>query len=216
MINKCHYWQLTMNYYYDICVLCWRWLGLLFSVLNVFGLPLCARRQTLQQGTGCTVRDLWPCPLPRRGWSLSVSCGSFDSSPCSEHSALRLAISLSRCFSANQWHQVLNWNFFGPWDGGREPDISTDLHGQSGLQGAAAVPSQLVCTILYSPSPCVSPPLFLYSNGETLLVYVFDICTNAPLWKRKWNLDISGINGHLVSLFEYQHYQTLHLKPYLS
>lgn len=45
------------------------------------------------------------------GWSLSVSCGSVDSSPCSEHSALRLATSLSRCFSANPWHQVLNSNF---------------------------------------------------------------------------------------------------------
>lgn len=92
-------------------VLCWRWLGLLFSVLNVFDLPLCARQQTLQQGTGCLVSELRPCPLPRMGWSSSVSCGSFDSSLCSEHSALRLATSLSRCFSANLWHQVLNWDF---------------------------------------------------------------------------------------------------------
>lgn len=138
-----------------LCALCWRWLGLLFSVLNVSGLPLCARQQTLQRGTGCLVPDLWPCPLPRRGVELTR-----EPSPCSEHSAPRLATSLSRCFSANLWHQVLNWNLLAyemvaeNWT-----SISTDLHGQSGLQEAAAVPSQLVCTILYSPSPCVSPPL---------------------------------------------------------
>lgn len=57
-----------------------------------------ARRQTLQQGTGCLFSELWPCLLPRLEWSSSVSCGSFDSSLCSEHSALRLATSLSRCF----------------------------------------------------------------------------------------------------------------------
>lgn len=92
-------------------VICWRWLGLLFGVLNVFDLPPCARRRTLQPGTGCSVSELRPCLLPRMGWSSYVSCGSSDSSLCSEHSALRLATSLSRCFSANLWHQVLNWNF---------------------------------------------------------------------------------------------------------
>lgn len=93
------------------------------------------------------------------GWSLSVSCGSFDSSPCSEHSALRLATSLSRCFSANPWHQVLNWNFFGPWDGGREPDIDTDLHGQSGLRGGRSS-SQPTCLyyIVLTKSLCLTTP----------------------------------------------------------
>lgn len=64
--------------------------------------------------------------------------------------------------------------------------------------------SQPTCLyyIVLTKSLCLTIPL-LYSNGETLLVYVFDICTNAPLWKRKWNLDISGINGQLVCLFEY-------------
>lgn len=37
-------------------------------------------------------------------------------------------------------------------------DLRTDQQGQTCLQGAGAVPSQLVCTVLYSPSPCVSPP----------------------------------------------------------
>lgn len=172
-----------------LCVLCWRWLGLLFSVLNVFVLPLCARRQTLQQGTGCTVCDLWPCPLPRMGWSLSVSCGSFDSSPCSEHSALRLATGLSRCFSANLWHQVLNWNFFlahetvaeNPGRQHRPARTVWPAGGRSSSQ-----PTCLYYTVL-TKSLCLTTP-FLYSNGETLSVYVFDNCTNAPLWKRNETL----------------------------
>lgn len=156
-----------------LSVLCWRWLGLLFSVLNVFDLPLCARRKTLQQGTGWTARDLWPCPLPRMGWSLSVSCGSFDSSPCSEHSALRPPTSLSGCFSAHLWHPSTELKLFGPWDGGREPGHQ---HRQPGLRGGgAAVPSQLVCTILYSPSPCVSPPLS-------------SIAMEKPCWCMYWHL----------------------------
>lgn len=41
--------------------------------------------------------------------------------------------------------------------------------------GGAAVPSQLVCTILYSPSPCVSPPLS-------------SIAMEKPCWCMYWHL----------------------------
>lgn len=108
---------------------------------------------------GQAARFVTSDPAHCHGGDGSVSCGSADSSPCSEHSALRLATSLCRCFSANLWHPSTELKLTGPWEAGRELDISTDLRGQFGLQGAAAVPSQLVCTILYSPSPCVSPPL---------------------------------------------------------
>lgn len=57
-------------------------------------------------GRGRPAPDLWPCPLPRRGRSLSVSCGSalLIPPPCSEHSAP------SGRLSARLQHQVeLNW-----------------------------------------------------------------------------------------------------------
>lgn len=159
--------------------------GLDYSSVYWTSASLC--KATLQQGTGCTVHDLRPYPLPRRGWSLSVSCGSVYSSPCSEHSALRLAlvwldVFLPTC-DTKYWTET-----FGPWDGGRELDISTDLHGQTSLQGAHSI-SQPTCLyyIVLTKSLCLTIP-FLYSNGETLLVYVFDICTNAPLWKKKMKL----------------------------
>lgn len=184
-----------------MCI-CWRRPGLLFSVLC--SASLCKATNT-QQGTGCTSCDLWPLPTATDGVEVICQRGLIwppthkpsHSTSCSEQSALRL--NQSRCFSVTP-RTELRLFFF--WPSSREADISTELHGQSGLQEAAAAdPSQLVCTIMYSPSPlCLTTP-FLYSNGETLLVYEFDICTNAPLWKRKWNLDISGINVWTVSSF---------------
>lgn len=200
MINKCHYWQLTMNYYYDIVCLM---LEMAWIILQ------CTQRlwsATLQGDKHFSrwqaARFVTSDPAHCHGGDGSVSCGSADSSPCSEHSALRLATSLCRCFSANLWHPSTELKLTGPWEAGRELDISTDLWGQSGLQGGRSS-SQPTCLyyIVLTKSLCLTTP-FLYSNGETLLVYVFDICTNAPLWKRKWNLDISGINGQLAFLFE--------------
>lgn len=135
--------------------------GLDYSSVYWTSLVCLSGDKHFQQGTGCLVPDLWPCPLPRRRWSFICQLWlSRFLPPCSEHSDLRLATSLSGCFSANLWHQVLNWNLLASETVAENLDISADLHGQSGLQGgAAAVPSQLVCTILYSPSPCVSPPL---------------------------------------------------------
>lgn len=103
----------------------------------------------------------------------------------SEHSALRLATCLSRCFSVNLRHHVLKWDLLACEMVAENWTSAQTCMDSLAYRGPTAVPSQLVCTILYSPSPCVSPPHFLYSNGETLLVYVFDICTNAPLWKNK-------------------------------
>lgn len=112
--KKCHYWQITLTYYCDImCAM----------LKAVWGTLQCTGRfgsACLCKATNSSAGDrLRSCPLPQLGWS----CGSFDSSLCSEHSALRLATSLSRCFSANLWHQVLNTNSFffpGPCRSGRE------------------------------------------------------------------------------------------------
>lgn len=132
----------------------------------------------------------------------SVSCGSADPSSCSEHSALRLGAGLCRCFSANLWHPKYWTETYWPvrgWQrtGHQHRPVRTvwPAGGRSSSQ-----PTCLYYIVL-TKSLCLTT-LFLYSNGETLLVYVFDICTNAPLWKRKWNLDISGINCQLVFLFE--------------
>lgn len=145
-----------------ICVSCWRWLRLLFSVLDMFGLPLCARQQTLQWGgQPFLVCDLRPCPLPQRRWSLSFGCSSVDSSP------LFWTLIPEAC---NQcWNVSLLTSDTEYWtESCRARHQHRPERTVCGLQGlgegeraaaTAKVPSQLVCTMLYSPSPCVSPPL---------------------------------------------------------
>lgn len=126
---------------------------------TLWSASLCKATKTLQRGTGVTVSDLWPCPLPLGGADQLIPPS------CSGRSTPRPAAGLCRCFSAHLKSTELRLS--GPRDGGREHDISTELRGQCSLRGAAAVPSQLVCTILYSPSQslCLTTPP-LYSNGE--------------------------------------------------
>lgn len=195
------------------CVLCWRWLGLLFSVLNVSGLPLCARRQTLSAGD--RLFGSWPLTLPtateeveRR---LSAVAQSIPPPPALNTQPWgSQAASLSGCFSANLWHPSTKLKLTGLWDGGRE--LGHERRPARTVWpavGGSRSSSQPTCLyyIVLTKSLCLTTP-FLYSNGETLSVYVFDICTNAPLWKRKWNLDISGIKWQFVSLFELQRANT--------
>ncbi len=139
---------------------------------------------------GQAVRLVTSDPAHCHGWGGAYlsAVAHLIPPPCSEHSALRLATGLSGCFSANLWHQVLNWNFFGPWEGGREAGHQHrpartvwPAGGRSSSQ-----PTCLYYTVL-TKSLCLTIP-FLYSNGETLSVYVFDNCTNAPLWKRNETL----------------------------
>lgn len=178
--------------------------GLLFSVLNIFALPLCARQQTLQWGGSL----LWvvtsdPVHCHRGGGAYVLAAAQSIRLPCSEHSSQRLATGLSKCFSAHLWHWGLNWKRQSwTWTRTWRDSVCPAGGGGRGERCSYRNSSQPTCLyyIVLTRSLCVTT-LFLYSSGETLLVYVFDICTNAPLWKRKWNLDISGINGQLVFLF---------------
>lgn len=98
-------------------------------------------------------------------------------------------VSLLRC-NTKDWQR----------DSGREVDISTDL--SRGLQLSLY---QFLCTILYSPSPCVSPPFSSIAMEKpcwctyltTVQMHLFE----------KENLDISGINWQPVSLFDCIHCQ---------
>lgn len=169
-------------------------------------------------GTGCT----WPLILPTATEGVELICRlwlgwffplSWALSP-EASKPVCLDVFLLTC-DTMYWTQT-----FGRWDGGRELDISTDLHGQSGLQGATAVPSQHVCTILYSLSPCVSPSLSSIAMEKPCWCMYLTSVQMHLFEKKKWNLDISGTKGQLVSLFQYcTHAQNKHfdflLKPYL-
>lgn len=92
------------------CVSCWRWLGLFFSVLSIFGLPLCAGQQTFSRGQD-RLCSLWPLtPLTATEGAELIRqlipplLSVLNSQPP------RLATCLSRSFSANLWHQVLKFN----------------------------------------------------------------------------------------------------------
>lgn len=111
MINKCHYWQLTMNYYYDIMCIMLEMAWITLQCTERLCSASVQGNKHFSRGQAVRFMTSDPAHCHGGGRSLSVSCGSVDSSPCSEHSALRLATSLSRCFSANLRHQVLNWNF---------------------------------------------------------------------------------------------------------
>lgn len=187
MINKVNYELLLWYYVY------YAGDGLVFSSVYWTSLVRLSvqRRQTLQQGTGCTPRDLWPCQLPRRGaelicqlWlQLSPTPLFWTLSPGAGEPVCRR---VSLCWPVTPSTEL---RFCGRRDGGREPGTSArtcmDRLALQGV-GAAAVPRPTcLYYIVLTKSPCLTKPLFLYSNGETLLVYVFDNCTNAPLWKRK-------------------------------
>lgn len=183
MINKCLYWQLTMTCYDDILCAMLKMAWMTLRCTEHFGsacLTAQGDRKTLPDG---------PFPFLSSDAGGCVSCGWPDSSVCSEHWAPRLA-------TRSGWtsHRVLNWNF-------SHAALADNRHGPAqtvwpGVVWELCTSSQTTCLyyIVLTKSLCLAhTPLFLYSVGETLLVYVFDICTNAPLWKRKWNLDISVI-----------------------
>lgn len=138
-------------------VLCWRWLGWLFSEL--FGSA--ALQTHFDRGQPLYVR---PRPLPRRGRDL---CFGFAQWLVPVVNTLHLkAADMFLCSPV-----TLDWTQHG----------SRDSVWPAG--GAAAAPSQCVCTILYSLSPCVSPPLCFRAMENSCWCMYFDICTNAPLWK---------------------------------
>jgi len=170
---------------------------------------LCARRHFNRgQAVRCVTFDPAHC---HGGWglSLTVSCGSVDSPPCSEHSALRLATGPSRCFSANPWHRILNSNC-SALTAVAEMRTSAQTYSDSlACREDAAAPSQRVWTILHSPSPRVSPPLSSIAMEKPCRRMYLTTVQMHRFWKRKWNLDISGINVQVVSLFEYQREHTL-------
>lgn len=159
MINKCHSWQLTINYYDIMCIM----LEMAWITLQCTE-RLCS--ESLCKATNTSAGDrlyafMTSDPAHCHGWGGAYlsAVAHLIPPPCSEHSALRLATSLSRCSSANVWHQVLNWNILAHETVAEKRTSAQTCTDSLALQGAAAVPSQLVCTILYSPSPCVSPPL---------------------------------------------------------
>lgn len=66
---------------------------------------------------GQAVRFVTSDPAHCHGWGGAYlsAVAHLIPPPCSEHLAPRLATGLSRCFSANLWHQVLNWDSFFFW-----------------------------------------------------------------------------------------------------
>lgn len=197
MINKCLYWQLTMTCYDDILCAMLKVAWTTLRCTEHFGsasLPKATERLYLQGGWAVYFPELWRwavCQLCLT-WFLCLlrTLGPEASSPV--------------CFSARTLHQVLNWDFY-------HAAVAENRHGPAqtvwpGVGWELCTNSQPTCLyyIVLTKSLCLAhTPLFRYSDGETLLVYVFDICTNAPLWKRKWNLDISVIIRLPVFLFIY-------------
>lgn len=116
----------------------------------------------------------------------------------------------SRRSSANPWRPNTELKRFVPRDGRRELDISTDLLGTVRPAGRRSQPTGLYYNVLTRSLCLTNPPFSSIAMEKRCRCMYFDICTNAPLWKRKWNLDISGINAQVVSLFEHQRYQTKH------
>lgn len=183
------------------CVLCWRCPVRLFGVLNILNLPPCARRQKtlFLQGTGRLL-----------SWALTLVGVSALAHPIPPSAPTRPPGAGKR--STETLHSDVapsNELILLPRGGGNESTRTcSDSRACRGLHRFPANLFVLYCT---HQVPVSHPhPLFLYSDGETLLVYVFDICTNAPIWKRKWNLDISVIISLPVFLFTAYN----HLKNY--
>lgn len=118
----------------------------------------------------------------------------------SEHSALRLATCLSRCFSASPHTKV---RLTGLWDGGGELNISADLHGQSGLQGGPQqFPANLFVLYCTHQVPVSHHPISSIAMEKPCwCMYLTSVQTHL-FGKTKWNLDISGTNGQFVFFFE--------------
>lgn len=192
MINKCLYWQLTMTCYDDILCAMLKTPWTTLWCTEHFGSASLhkATENTFPAGDG-------PFTLLSSDSGRGVSFGSPDSSvcPCSAPGAGKRSTETHRSDVAPSNELILL-----PRGGGNESTRTcTDSRAYRGLHQFPANLFVLYCT---HQVPVSHPhPLFLYSDGETLLVYVFDICTNAPVWKRKWNLDISVIIGLLVFLF---------------
>lgn len=111
-------------------------------------------------------------------WLILSPQRSPPPSLCSEHSALRLTTSLCRCFSVTPSTELRLW---GAWwqRSGLQHRLARTVWPIGGGSSSRSQPTCLYYIVL-TKSLCLTTP-FLYSNGETLLVYVFDICTNAPL-----------------------------------
>lgn len=189
MINKCLYWQLTMTCYDDIlCAMLKKAWTTLWCTEHFGSASLC-------NATGKTPFPAGgPGRLRSRALTLvGVPAAAHPIPPSAPNACERPAETLLRS------DVVMNWNF-------NHAAAAENQHGpaQTVWPAGGCTSSQPTCLyyIVLTKSLCLTPhPPFLYSDGETLLVYVFDICTNAPLWKRKWNLDISVIIGLPVFLF---------------
>lgn len=161
---------------------------------------------TLSRGQAVCLLTSDPCPLPQKGAGLICqSVAQLIPPPVmnSEHWGLQqvcLDVSLRTC-NTKYWTKTLR-----ACEMLAEKRASTVEAARTvrPAVGRSRPPPICLYYIVLTKSLCLTT-LVLYSNGETLLVYVFDICTNAPLWNRKWNLDISGINWYIVSLFKYHH-----------
>lgn len=210
---------MTINY--DLLLL-WYYVYLLEMAWITLQCTLfCLSVQSDKHSAGDRLYILWPLtPAHCHGWGGGyLSPGAYLTPPspkpshttsCSEQSALRL--NQSKCFSVTP-RTELRLFFF--WPLSREADISTELHGQSGLQEAAAAdPSQLVCTIMYSPSPlCLTTP-FLYSNGETPVgVWIWHLykCTSLKKKMKPWHIWNKCLN--CVVIFDHKQTPTL---PFIS
>lgn len=145
MINKCLYWQLTMTCYDDIlcAMLKTAWTTLRCTEhCGSASLRKATETLHLRGGRALYFPELWRwwvCQLWLT-WFLRLlrTLGPEASNPLGRHTKY-----WTETFTTQRWQR-----------------IGTDLQRQSGPELAgncAPVPSQLVCTILYSPSPCVPP-----------------------------------------------------------
>lgn len=197
---------MTINYE----LLLWYYVYLLETAWITLQCTLfCLSVRSDKHSAGDRLFVLWPLtPAHCHGWGGGyLSFGAYwtpwkSSHPasCSEQSALRL--NQSRCFSVTQRTELRLFFFLALEQRSRHQHRTARTVWPAGGSSSSSSRSQPTCLYynVLTKSPVSHHP-FLYSNGETLLVYEFDICTNAPLWKRKWNLDISGINVWLVSSF---------------
>lgn len=166
MINKCHHWQLTMTYYDILCTMlkvAWITPPAYWASL----ICLCARQQTLGQGTGGSVSELWPCPLPQMGRSSSVSRGSLDSSLCigtlspeaSNQSGERF---LCQPANAKYWTRT----FWPTQRRQRSPASAQTCTDSLACRGPQQFPANFfVLYTVLTKSLCLTHTLFRYSNG---------------------------------------------------
>lgn len=132
-----------------LCVLCWRWLGFLFSVLDVFSPPLCAKATNTSAGD--RLYASWPLTLPTAtegGGAYLPAVATVESyPPILNTQPWGWRTSLSSRVSLLTRHTEYRTEILRPTRRRQRTwNISADLHGQAGFArsgGCSSSPANL-------------------------------------------------------------------------